>query len=93
MQTLKPTPAQRLDNEKKRAAAKSQAEGHGTSLPPTWVDPSQLRGVMVFDTQSKQIVGNNCYLIGPTLDPEQTLKFDAVTAEFVGSPSATAAAD
>lgn len=43
--------------------------------------------VMVFDTQSNQIVGNNVYDLKTTPKVGQTSKFDTYTAEYVGNGS------
>jgi hypothetical protein len=82
VETLKPTKTQLADYEKKRAEAKSAA---GTQLSNRWVEPSQLRCMMVFDTQSQQFVGSGCYVVG-TLPPVGTVaKFETVSAEYVGT--------
>ena len=86
VETLKPTKNQLEDYKKKQADAKSAAAAGGTQLSNRWVQPSQLRCVMVFDTQSKQFVGSGCYVIG-SLPPAGTIaKFDTFSAEFVGTP-------
>lgn len=72
---------------KKQVDAKSAAAAKGTQLSNRWVPSSQLRCVMVFDTQSKQFVGSGCYVIG-SLPPAGTMaKFDTFSAEFVGAPT------
>jgi hypothetical protein len=87
VETLKPTKNQLEDYKKKQADAKSAAAAGGTQLSNRWVPPSQLRCVMVFDTQSKQFVGSGCYVIG-SLPPAGTIaKFDTFSAEFVGTPT------
>jgi hypothetical protein len=81
VETLRPTKKQLADYVKKRAEAKSA----GTQLSSRWVEPGQLRCMMVFDTQSKQFVGSGCYVIG-SLPPVGTVaKFDTVSAEYVGT--------
>jgi hypothetical protein len=81
VETLRPTKNQLADYVKKRAEAKST----GTQLSSRWVEPGQLRCMMVFDTQSKQFVGSGCYVIG-SLPPVGTVaKFDTVSAEYVGT--------
>jgi hypothetical protein len=83
VETLRPTKQQLADYVKKRAEAKSV----GTPLSSRWVEPGQLRCMMVFDTQSKQFVGSGCYVIG-SLPPVGTVaKFDTVSAEYVGTSS------
>ena len=85
VETLKPTTNQLEDYKKKQADAKSAAAAGGTQLSNRWVPSSQLRCVMVFDTQSKQFVGSGCYVIG-SLPPAGTIvKFDTFSAEFVGT--------
>src|SRR5260370_560369 len=83
VETLRPTKKQLADYLKKRAEAKSAAGG--TELSSRWVEPDQLRCMMVFDTQSKQFVGSGCYVIG-SLPPVGTVaKFDTLSAEYVGT--------
>jgi hypothetical protein len=43
--------------------------------------------VMIYDTQSNQIVGNNVYDLKTTPKVGQTSKFDTYTAEYVGTGS------
>ena len=43
--------------------------------------------VMIYDTQSNQIVGNNVYDLKTTPTVGQTSKFDTYTAEYVGTGS------
>jgi hypothetical protein len=82
VETLRPTKTQLADYEKKREQAKSAA---GTQLSSRWVEPSKLRCMMVFDTQSKQFVGSGCYVVG-TVPPVGTVaKFETVSAEYVGT--------
>lgn len=83
VETLRPTKKQLADYVKKRAEAKSA----GAQLSNRWVEPGQLRCMMVFDTQSKQFVGSGCYVIG-SLPPVGTVaKFDTFSAEYVGTSS------
>jgi hypothetical protein len=85
VRTLRPTKKQLQDYVNKRAAAKSTAANSNTQLSNRWVEPSQLRCVMVFDTQSKQFVGSGCYVIASSPPAGTTAKFETITAEFVGS--------
>jgi hypothetical protein len=43
--------------------------------------------VMIFDTQSNQIVGDNVYDLKAAPQVGQTSKFDTYTAEYVGTGS------
>jgi hypothetical protein len=85
VETLKPTKKQLDDYVKKQADAKSAAAAGGTQMSNRWVSPSQLRCVMVFDTQSKQFVGSGCYVIGSLPSIGTVAKFDTFSAEFVGT--------
>ena len=53
-------------------------------LPQRPAEPSQLRCLMVFDTQSKQFVGSGCYVVTGKPSIGDVAKFDTVSAEFVG---------
>jgi hypothetical protein len=81
VETLRPTKTQLADYVKKRAEAKSA----GTQLSSRWVEPSQLRCMMVFDTQSKQFVGSGCYVVGSLPAVGTVAKFETVSAEYVGT--------
>jgi hypothetical protein len=81
VETLRPTKTQLADYQKKRANAKAA----GTQLSSRWVEPGQLRCMMVFDTQSKQFVGSGCYVIGSLPSIGTVAKFDTFSAEYVGA--------
>jgi hypothetical protein len=84
VQTLRPTKKQLQDYVNKRAAARSAAANGGTQLSDRWVEPAQLRCMMVFDTQSKQFVGSGCYVVASMPPVGTASKFETFTAEFVG---------
>ena len=72
VEMLKPTKDQLEDYKKKQADAKSAAAAGGTQLSNRWVPSSQLRCVMVFDTQSKQLEAEDikaCLRYRPQLKP------------------------
>ena len=85
VETLRPTKKQLEDYTKKQADAKSAAAAGGTQLSDRWVPPSQLRCIMVFDTESKQFVGSGCYVIGRLPPVGTTAKFETFSAEYVGT--------
>jgi len=85
VETLRPTKKQLEDYQKKQADAKSAAASGGAQMSNRWVPPSQLRCVMVFDTQSNQFVGSGCYVIGSPPPIGTVAKFDTYSAEFVGT--------
>jgi hypothetical protein len=78
--TLPPTKAQREDYLKKRA--ESKAKEVPSSTPS--VTPGQLHCVMVFDIQTKQFVGSGCYVIEGLPPGGAVVKFETLSAEFVG---------
>jgi len=43
------------------------------------------QSVMVYDTQSQQVIGNNVYDLKSTPKDGQVSKFDTVSAEYVGT--------
>ncbi len=53
-------------------------------LSPRPAQPSQLRCLMVFDTQTKQFVGSGCYVVASAPSIGEVEKFETVSAEFVG---------
>jgi len=81
-------------------AAKAAAQTANTKKPKTQKKPRYIavetvkedssKGksqVMVFDTQSNEIVGNNVYDLKASPKVGQTTKFDTYTAEYVGTGS------
>jgi hypothetical protein len=84
VQTLRPTRKQREDYLKKKAEADATANAKGIPLSAHWVEPAQLRCLMLFDTQSKQYVGSGCYVIGTLPAINEVVKFESFPAEFVG---------
>ena len=71
VETLRPTKQQLADYTKKR-------------LTQRQADLSQLRCLMVFDTQAKQFVGSGCYVVAGKPSIGDVEKFETVSAEFVG---------
>jgi hypothetical protein len=51
---------------------------------PRPAEHSQLRCLMVFDTQAKQFVGSGCYVVTGKPSTGDVAKFETVSAEFVG---------
>jgi hypothetical protein len=47
--------------------------------------PKAKKAVMIYDTQSGQVVGNNVYDVQSPPSVGQTAKFDTYSAEYVGS--------
>ena len=47
--------------------------------------PKAQRSVMIYDTQSQEIVGNNVYDLGKTPSVGSTAKIDNYSTEYVGS--------
>jgi hypothetical protein len=67
---LRPTKRQLADYTKKRL--------------PQPAEPSQMRCLMVFDTQAKQFVGSGCYVVTGKPSMGDVGTFETVSAEFVG---------
>lgn len=49
--------------------------------------PKAKKSVMIWDTQSQQVVGNNVYDVESTPAQGSTAKFETYSAEYVGSGS------
>ncbi|MBV9391141.1 MAG: hypothetical protein JOY96_04530, partial [Verrucomicrobia bacterium] len=78
IETLRPNSRQLSLYNFRRAAAIREAQAKKTKLASHWVAPKELHCVMLFDTQSLQLVGNNCYLI-PHIPPNgETVRFDTI---------------
>ena len=82
--TLNPTKAQIETYLERRGEAEAAAAARRRKLARTWVDPSRLSCLMVWDLQSNSLVTRNCYLVGSLPDVGTVSKFEDVTAEFVG---------
>jgi hypothetical protein len=63
---------------------KTQLEDYTKKQLPQPAAPSQLRCLMVFDTQAKQFVGSGCYVVTGKPSIGDVAKFETVSAEFVG---------
>jgi hypothetical protein len=63
---------------------KKQFEDYITKQLPQPAELSQLRCLMVFDTQAKQFVGSGCYVVTGKPSMGDVAKFETVSAEFVG---------
>ena len=61
-----------------------QLEDYTTKQLPRPAELSQLRCLMVFDTQVKQFVGSGCYVVTGKPSNGDVAKFERVSAEFVG---------
>ncbi|MGC2577561.1 MAG: hypothetical protein WA376_08280, partial [Terrimicrobiaceae bacterium] len=81
-----------------KAASSSVASGKKKAKPPKETRYIAVKtqtesfnkgqsAVMIYDTQSNQIVGNNVYDLKSTPKVGQTSKFDTYTAEYVGTGS------
>ena len=71
VETLRPTNQQLDDYNRKLPAAR-----HG--------DPTKLHCLMVFDTQTKEFVGSNCYVVDSEPSTGELGRFAGISAEFVG---------
>ncbi len=83
---------------KMEAKEKKQAARTGTTKPkakkPQFIavdtvaaseSPKGTRQVMVYDTRSEQIVGNNVYSVGKTPSVGAVNKYETVSAQYVGT--------
>ena len=70
------------------ASAKPKKKSRYIAVKTVKEDSNQGKEqVMIFDTQSNQVVGNNVYDLKAAPKVGQTSKFDTYTAEYVGSGS------
>jgi hypothetical protein len=83
--TLRPNKKQTETYLKKIATEKQKAEWNKEKLSSRWVEPANLRCVMVFDTVSKEFVGSGCYVVGMALQPGELDTFETHSAEYIGS--------
>jgi hypothetical protein len=85
VKTLPPNAKQTAAYIKKRDAAREATAAKNEALPAKWVEPSQLKCVCIYDTQSKQFVGTVCYVIGSEPGIGELAQFESQSAEFVGT--------
>jgi hypothetical protein len=86
--TVKKSPKQaashRYISVKTLRPTKQQLEDYTKKQLPRPVEQSELRCLMVFDTQAKQFVGSGCYVVPGNPSMGDVAKFETVSAEFVG---------
>jgi hypothetical protein len=87
VETLRPTKKQLEDYTKRWSGKKFPIEPQGTAPSRHPGDPSKLRCLMVYDTQTKQFVGSGCYLVNNEPSVGDVMMFQTVSAEFVGQNS------
>lgn len=78
VRTSDPTPAQQTEIRKNMQKSKSRYAS------PTKA-PGKIYCVMIWDTQSQEIVGTNCYAVLNLPAPDTVAHFDTYTAQYVGS--------
>jgi hypothetical protein len=71
VETLRPTKRQLDEYTRKLPAARQ-------------VDPTKLHCLMVFDTQTKEFVGSQCYIVDSEPSTGGVAQFEGISAEFVG---------
>jgi hypothetical protein len=76
----------RLTYERMSAQRKAEVKKHRYIAVATVREKNSTgaKSVMVYDTQSQQVVGNNVYDLKSTPKDGQVSKFDTVSAEYVG---------
>lgn len=79
VRTEDPTPAQRtqIRNDMRKPVSRYQA---GAAAP------GKVYCVMIWDTETRQIVGTDCYAVISLPAAGQVARFDAYTAQYVGMP-------
>ena len=85
----------RQEAARKAAAAQPSATARKKPSKPRYIAVKTVKEenskgkdqVMIFDTQSNEIVGNNVYDLKAAPQVGQTSKFDTYTAEYVGTGS------
>ncbi|GAT32934.1 hypothetical protein TSACC_21337 [Terrimicrobium sacchariphilum] len=82
--------AQKQKEQQAAAAAKAKQQKKPRYIAVQTVKEDTNQGksqVMIFDTQSNELVGNNVYDLKSSPKVGQTTKFDTYTAEYVGTGS------
>jgi hypothetical protein len=79
VRTSDPTPAQWTEIRKDMQKPSSRYFGGGAKAP------SKVYCVMIWDTQSRQIVGTDCYDVLKLPPAGELARFDTYTAQYVGT--------
>jgi len=91
LQNAQAAEARLLSEQKKASSARSVAAT--TPKKPKYIavdtvaseqSPAKSKQVMIYDTESKRIVGNSVYNLGSQPQPGSTAKYDMMTAQYVG---------
>lgn len=78
VRTNDPTPAQMEEIKKDMKKPRSR---YGSSSSST---PKKVYCVMIWDTYSKEVVGNQCYAAVKLPKQNETVRFETYTAQYVG---------
>ena len=78
VRTADPTPTQ-------RAEIRKEMQKPGSIYAGPKKAPSKIYCVMIWDTQSREVVGTDCYAVATLPTPGTVARFDTYTAQYVGS--------
>lgn len=78
VRTADPTPAQRTEIRKNMEKPGSLYSGKKAA-------PSKVYCVMIWDTQTREVVGTDCYAVISLPTPGTVAHFDTYTAQYVGN--------
>jgi hypothetical protein len=78
VRTADPTPTQRAEIQK-------NMEKPGSIYAGRRKTPSKIYCVMIWDTQSQEVVGTNCYAVLNLPTPGTVARFDTYTAQYVST--------
>ena len=78
VRTADPTPTQ-------RAEIRKEMQKPGSIYAGPKKAPSKIYCVMIWDTQSGEVVGTDCYAVASLPTPGTVARFDTYTAQYVGS--------
>lgn len=91
LQNARAAEARLLSEQKKASSSRSVAAKTPKKSKYIAVDtvaseqsPAKSKQVMIYDTESKRIVGNSVYNLGSQPQPGSTAKYDMMTAQYVG---------
>lgn len=79
VRTEDPTPEQMTQ------IRREMAKPSGPYGPPTAGAPKKVYCVMIWDTQTREVVGTDCYAVLKLPPPGEPAKFDTYTAQYVGT--------
>ncbi len=82
VRTEDPTPAQMVEIRREMAKPAAASGPYGATTPSA---PKKVYCVMIWDTQTREVVGTDCYAVLKLPTPGADVRFDTYSAQYVGT--------